>query len=188
MGHKVKPKHHLIYFLARPLMAFLGLLPSSWAASLGRLFGALVFVLAGREREKTLATLRTAFPQGMTEAQRADLARAVWVRLGQNLFEIVSWRGWGRERIASQVARSRGVEHLQKALSEGKGALVVTGHLGNWELLGGYLSTVHPISAVAQNLYDERFDRLVTDFREKDLQVAMIKRGLALRGILTALK
>jgi KDO2-lipid IV(A) lauroyltransferase len=184
----MKPKHHLIYFSARALMALLGLLPFAWMGPLGRRFGALVFACAGRERRKTLANIRIAFPRGFDEAQVEALARAVWVRLGQALFEVVRCRGWERERIVEQVARARGVERLKGALAQGKGALVVTGHLGNWELLGGFLSTLHPISAVAQHLYDERFDRIVTDFREKDLQVAMIKRGMALRGILSALK
>jgi len=185
---KTKFKHQIIYPAARFLMALLQVLPFAWVPSLGRVFGALVFACAGRERTKTLAGIRVAFPRDFTEGQVMDLARSVWVRLGQNLFEIVWWRGRARERILSQVVRTRGLEHLQKALSMGKGALVITGHLGNWELLGGYLSSLNPACAVAQNLYDERFDRIVTEFRERDLGIAIIKRGMALRGILSALK
>jgi len=188
MGGKTKLKHQIIYPLARLLMALLRALPLAWIPSLGRTFGALVFAFAGRERTKTLASIRAAFPRDFTEGQVTALARSVWVRLGQNLFEMVWWRGRARERILAQVVRTRGLEHLQEALSRGKGVLVITGHLGNWELLGGYLSKVRPLYAVAQYLYDERFDRIVTDFREKDLGMTIIKRGMALRGILSALK
>jgi len=185
---KTKLKHHLIYYPARLLMAVLRLLPFPWVSGLGRVFGSLVFAFAGRERNKTLSNIRTAFPKGFGQAQVEGLARAVWVRLGQNLFEVVHSRGGGPQRMVAQVVRARGVEHLRKALARGKGALVVSGHLGSWELLGGYLASLHPTSAVAQHLYDERFDRIVTDFREKDLGFSIIKRGLALRGILAALK
>jgi Kdo2-lipid IVA lauroyltransferase/acyltransferase len=188
MGTRVKLKHHLIYHSARALMGLIRLLPLAWVLSLGRVFGALVFALAGRERRKTLGNIRIAFPKGFDDGQVGDLARAVWVRLGQNLFEMIWWRGQGRDRIMAQVVRSHGTEHLRQALSAGKGALVITGHLGTWELLGGYISTLHPVSAVAQNLYDPRFDRIVTEFREKDMGFSVIKRGLALRGILAALK
>ena len=73
-------------------------------------------------------------------------------------------------------------------MAKGKGVLLVTAHLGNWELLAAALAARIPASAVAQKIYDPRFDSLVTDFRENHLGVSMIKRGMALRGILEALK
>jgi Kdo2-lipid IVA lauroyltransferase/acyltransferase len=185
---KQKFKHHLIYYAARALLFILGLLPSGLVRALGRWFGALVFALAGRERGKTLNSIRTAFPKNFSDEQAQNLARAVWVRLGQNLFEAVRWLKWPSARIAAQVVRSRGWEQAEKALTRNKGVLIVTAHLGNWELLASYLSSRHPVSAVAQNLYDPRFDELMTDFRENHLGVSMIKRGMALRGILDALK
>ena len=185
---KTKFKHHLIYYAARILLFILGLLPTPLVSNLGRWFGALVFSLAGRERGKTFATIRTAFPKNFNDDEVESLARAVWIRLGQNIFETVQWLRWPGEKIAAKVVRSRGWDYAERALARNKGVLVVTAHLGNWELLGGYLATRHPISAVAQNLYDPRFDKIVTDFREKNLKVAMIKRGMALRGILDALK
>lgn len=183
-----KLKNHLIYYSARVLMAFLVALPYSWVSGLGRFFGSLVFRLAGGERRKTLASLQTAFP-GMGEAERLRLARATWKNIGRNLFEVVGWRGWSREKILAQVARVEGWDHVDKALQRGKGALVVTGHLGNWELLGSYMASRHKTSGVAQHLYDPRFDELMNRFRiEKLGAFAIIKRGMALRGILGALR
>ena len=93
-----------------------------------------------------------------------------------------------REQVASQLARVRGWEHMEKALARGKGVIVVSGHLGNWELMGAHFSSKTPTVGVAQKLYDARFDELVTWMRENILGVRMIKRGMALRGILEALK
>ena len=181
-----KFKHHLIYYASRLLMAFLAFLPMGLVGRLGKAFGSLVFTLAGGERRKTLQSIRTAFPRDFNGGQVEQLARAVWVGLGRNLFETVHWLSWPPERIAAQVARNRGWENAEKALARGKGALIVTAHLGNWELLGGYLASRHPVSAVAQKLYDPRFDEIVTRFREENLRVGMVKRGMALRGILDA--
>ncbi len=183
-----KLKNNLIFFSARVLIFILCLLPLILVSALGRLFGALVFALAGGERRKTLNSIRTAFPKNFDEKQADKLARSVWVRLGQNLFETVQWLDWPQEKIASRVVRARGKEYAEKALGKGKGVFIVTAHLGNWELLAGYLASSFPVSAVAQNLYDKRFDRIVTRFRENNLKVTMIKRGMALRGILNALK
>jgi KDO2-lipid IV(A) lauroyltransferase len=144
--------------------------------------------LAGRERRKTIRNLQTAFSKDLTLPQIEKMAESVWVRLGQNLFETVKWLNWPHEKIAAQVIRSQGWEHAQKAIDRGKGVLIVSAHLGNWELLAAALSRLHANSAVAQKIYDPRFDKIVTYFRENNLKVSMIKRGMALRGILEALK
>lgn len=49
---------------------------------------------------------------------------------------------------------------LREALQDGRGALVVTGHVGNWEMAGAYLShRGFPISAVVKRQSNEAFDR-----------------------------
>ncbi len=183
-----KLKNDLIYYSARALIAALRWLPYPLVSSGGRLFGGLVFRLAGGERRKTLESLATAFPD-RGETERARMAQAAWKNLGRNLFEVAHWTGWGRERILAQVVRAEGLENIDQALARGRGIFIVTGHLGNWELLGGYLGGRYKGSAVARKLYDPRFDELINRFRvEKMGASAMIKRGTALRGILEALR
>ena len=169
-------------------MFFISLVTFSFASRLGRWFGTLVFGMAAGERRKTLNSIRTAFPKDFSDAQVEKLALSVWRNLGRNLFEFVQWISMPREKVVSQVVRIRGWEHLEKAIARGKGIFVVTGHLGNWELLGAYMTSRHPMAAVAQKLYDPRFDQMITWLRSDKLKAQMIKRGLALRGILEALK
>jgi Kdo2-lipid IVA lauroyltransferase/acyltransferase len=185
---KPKLKHHVIYYAANILIGSLGLLPFAWMGFLGRGFGWLVFKLARKERDKTTGNIRIANSQTMTWNQAERLAQKVWIRLGWNLFEVARWMPMTQEEVVSQVVRVQGWENMEKALARNKGVLVLSAHLGNWELMGGYFSSKTPTVAVAQNLYDDRFDELVTWMRENVLKIPMIKRGLALRGILEALK
>lgn len=108
--------------------------------------------------------------------------------LGRNLFEVVKWRTLTHDQLVSLVARETGWENMEQALKRGKGALVLTAHLGNWELLGAWLAGRHTTTAVAQKLYDSRFDTLITDLRTNIIKVQMFKRGIALRAILESLK
>ena len=186
---RLKIKHHVIYYSAQIIIGMLLFLPISWVRVLGRTFGGWVFRLSKREKQKTLEGLAQAYPAELTSADRARLARSVWVGLGQNLFETIRWFNWTREAIAGQVARIEGMEHFHEAVKKGRGFFVVSGHLGNWELLASYLCSQGEGTAVAQSLYDPRFDDLVTWFRNEKLGTKeMIKRGLALRGILEAFK
>jgi KDO2-lipid IV(A) lauroyltransferase len=183
-----KIKNDLIYHATRALIACLGLLPFSWMSPLGRTFGLMVFTLAGGERRKTLASLRTAFSTECSNDRIKRLARLVWMGLGRNLFEVVKWRTLTHDQLVSLVARETGWENMEQALKRGKGALVLTAHLGNWELLGAWLAGRHTTTAVAQKLYDSRFDTLITDLRTNIIKVQMFKRGIALRAILESLK
>jgi len=184
---QVKFKHHVIYYAASALIGFLGFLPFSWMGFLGRVFGLLVFKLAKKEREKTVRNIRMGYPD-MTWLQAEKFAQAVWIRLGWNLFEVARWVPMSQEEVVSQVVRVEGWEHMENALARQKGVIIVSGHLGNWELMGAYFASKTPTVAVAQKLYDPRFDNLVTWMRSEKLKIPMIKRGLALRGILEALK
>jgi len=183
-----KLKHHLIYYSANILIGFLCFLPFAWMKFLGRGFGWLVFKLARKERDKTTSNIRIAYSQTLNWIQAEKLAQKIWIRLGGNLFEVARWLPMTQEEVVSQVVRVHGWEHMEKALAKNKGVLILSGHLGNWELMGAYFASKTPTVAVAQNLYDSRFDELVTWMRSEKLKIPMIKRGLALRGILEALK
>jgi KDO2-lipid IV(A) lauroyltransferase len=93
-----------------------------------------------------------------------------------------------QQEVVKQVKRIRGWEHMEAAAAKQKGVFALSGHLGNWELLGAILGEMTPTVAVAQKVYDPRFDDLITWMRSDKLKVPMIKRGMALRGILEALK
>jgi Kdo2-lipid IVA lauroyltransferase/acyltransferase len=184
-----KLKNHLIYYSVLFLLFFLDRLPYALLKRLGRVFGTLVFELARGERRKTLIHLRLAYPTGMTESQRRSLARKVWENVGENMFEIVRWRKWVPERIVSQLENLSGMEHMTRALARGKGVIATTAHLGNWELLPGVFARRFPgrVMVVARQVYDPRFDRMVTELRER-LGSRVVQRGTAIRGILRALK
>ena len=184
----IKFKHQVIYHCARSLMALLQALSYGTVGRLGLLFGSAVFAFSKRERGRILSNLRIAYGDSLSVEEREELARRVFRNLGRNIFEAVHWLRWTPAEIRSQIVVVYGEEELRKALARGKGVFVVSAHLGNWELMAAHLSGLGPTSGLAQNLYDPRFDRIVTDFRVKNLGLArMIKRGLALRGTLEAL-
>jgi KDO2-lipid IV(A) lauroyltransferase len=184
-----KLKNNLIYYSVKTLIFFLDLVPYALLKRLGRAFGVLVFHLARGERRKTLKNLQLAYPDAMTETQKRSLALQVWKHVGESLFEVVRWRKWDPDKVVSQIERFNGLEHIHRALARGKGVIFISAHLGNWELIVGFLSRHFPgrVTGVARQLYDPRFDRLVTEMRERQ-GCRVFKKGTAVRGILTALK
>jgi len=62
--------------------------------------------------------------------------------------------------------RLEGVEALDAALVRGRGAIAVTGHVGNWELLAAWAAAIgYPITVVVRRVNDLRFHSLIIRFR-----------------------
>ena len=122
-----------IYVLIYWLVATLGRIPRPMARKFGILLGDLGFRLDRRHREITLANLDFAMGAELTPGQRWEMAKSIYRNLGQILFEV----GWSL--VASPVELDRhiridGLENYRAAYEKGKGVLIVTGHLGNWEI------------------------------------------------------
>ena len=87
-----------------------------------------------------------------------------------------------------QIVKAKGLERLDRALAKGNGVLALTGHVGNWELMGGYLAMKgYPINVVGAPIYDPRLDELVIKNREQS-GMKYIARGSATREIIRALR
>ncbi len=77
---------------------------------------------------------------------------------------------------------------LTQTLQEGKGCLVVSGHLGNWELMGAIVAKYgFPVTFVVTTQTNKRIEKMVDDIRRK-AGIEIVKRSDAIRGMRSALK
>ncbi|HME92299.1 MAG TPA: lipid A biosynthesis acyltransferase [Myxococcaceae bacterium] len=161
-------KRFLRYWAIRSSLSLLGLIPAKRAGRLGEAFGALAFALAGSERRKALEAIATAFPQ-LSEAARLDLARRCFRHLGRCAFEMACFREIDRA-VESWVDWPQQEQELfRQAAARGRGVVLVTGHVGNWELLGRRIARegIAPFLAVAKEATDGRLTELVDGFRAR---------------------
>ena len=93
----------------------------------------------------------------------------------------------GREAVI-EATEVEGLDALRDALEDGSGALVVSGHLGNWEIGGsGVAARGIPFDAVARRQANPVIDRMVNRARER-LGMRIIPMGGATRHALRALR
>ena len=88
-------------------------------------------------------------------------------------------RGW---------IRTEGLEHYKAAQARGKGVLVLTGHLGAWELSSFYHSLMgYPMGMVIRRLDNRRLDTFVNGIRCLHGNRVLHKDDFA-RGLLTSMR
>ncbi len=116
------------------LVSAFGRIPRPFARRLGNFLGDVAFHLDRRHREITLDNLAFALGHEMTSDERLEMARSVYHNMGQILFE-AGWSLTASEAELECRIRIDGIEHYRAAFEKGKGVLIITGHLGNWELL-----------------------------------------------------
>ncbi len=95
------------------------------------------------DRQRALSNLAIAFPQVDTQVRQKIFDDSV-AALGNNFHDtLASAQILSKEHLVKIEDLASGLtleEELRKLGSSGRGVLILTGHLGCWELLGGWLT------------------------------------------------
>lgn len=159
--------HVAQYAALRGAIGALGLLPLERAGSLGERLGALGYRPLGLRRAVAERQVAAAFP-GLPPEESARIARASFEHLGRATVEAALLSGAPRERVLDMVEAVDGWATLESALARGSGCILVTGHLGNWELGGAYLAARGvPIDVIVRSMSNPLFDRYLSESRAR---------------------
>ena len=185
-ARKVSARNLLEYASVWALVCVLGLLPRTVARRLGAGLGACCFHLLKRLREVGRQNLRLAFPTWSAQ-QRDQVLRDVYRSLGWQLAEFCLMRRYTLNQAKSFIEYD-GLEHYLDARASGRGVLVVTGHLGAWELSSFFHSLAgYPMGLVIRRLDNPLVDRLVNHIRCLHGNRVIHKDDFA-RGLISAMR
>jgi KDO2-lipid IV(A) lauroyltransferase len=141
-------------------------LPRRVALAAGRALGAAWGRLDSRHLAIAAGNLARAFPEWEPGRVRAT-ALDVYRHFGRVLLDILWLAPRGRDAILSHVDVI-GRENVEAALRAGRGALLVTAHIGNWELHGvAHGFAFGPIGVVARPLDNPALDDRLCAFRQR---------------------
>ena len=157
----------------------------SWPWGSGAAAGSLYYELASSRRRVARRNLALAFPD-RSERQLEAVARASFRHFGRSVLESVSLARFAPEALC-ELLSFEGWRHAAEAESGGRGAIVLTAHLGVHEALGPVIALYRgPMHMVARPFRNAAIDRRVRSFRERFGNRSLPKRHAA-RGMLRAL-
>ncbi len=119
--------------LIRFLSSILAALPLPAALAVGRGVGWVFGTLVRYHRRDALDALRHAFPE-KTNREIKDITKRMYANLGMNAVEILRLRHVDKEYLRTHIDWI-GLENLKPMRDSGCGGMILTAHLGNWEML-----------------------------------------------------
>lgn len=159
--------HRLEYGALRALGAALA--PLGWrrASTFGAFVGGLGWRPLRLRADRVERTIRACFPE-FDAARVQATARESYRGLGRVTIEAMVLARGGREAVLGAFIEPVGFHALQRAFAQGRGVVLVSGHLGNWELSAAYIAARGiPIDAIAMHMANPLSDTFFRETRER---------------------
>ncbi|HTL48234.1 MAG TPA: ELM1/GtrOC1 family putative glycosyltransferase [Verrucomicrobiae bacterium] len=161
-------------------------LPAGAAYGLGSFLGDVAYIFSSR-RKVAYADLKAAFGARKTAKARWQTVRAHYRHIGQSFIELLRFPLLDRQTVERDVSIPH-LERFNQALNEKKGVVLLTAHLGNWELLqivSGIFGS--PIQALMRDQKYPRLNGLLNDFR-RSRGSGVASRGMGIRDLMRSLR
>jgi KDO2-lipid IV(A) lauroyltransferase len=184
---KKEPVRKFRYWLlgngARVGIFLIRILPRRVGLMLFSGIGSLVYRIPHEDRKRTLRHLRMIFGTVWTDEKIRKTAANVYRELGKNLYDAFYLTRIPPEKF-NRLVSSDPIDRVDAAYREGRGVIVITAHIGCFEMLlhffpvKGYRSF-----AVGRRMRDERLERIVRSLRSGD-DIVYMDRSESTRNII----
>jgi KDO2-lipid IV(A) lauroyltransferase len=174
------------YLPAYLLLKFLSCLPRQVAISLSKRTARLLYRLNKKLRFVGHRNLQLAMP-ALSEPERDAILSGVCDNLGRLLGEFSQFPKLNKANI-DEVVVYDGFENYARAAARGNGVLLLTGHIGAWELCAFAQGMYgHPLSFLVRPLDNPLLDHLISRYRQLSGN-QIINKNKAVRDVLTELR
>ncbi|MBN1586331.1 MAG: mitochondrial fission ELM1 family protein, partial [Candidatus Omnitrophica bacterium] len=173
----------IVAVLSRSLTA----LPWGVTLGLGTFFGGIAYYLSPNRRRVGIKNLRNAFGSLYSHEELARILRKAYQDMGCNVAEIVAMPKVDDTHLREHLG-VKGDEGFQKIMDQGKGAILITGHFGNWELGNHYAcARGFPLTVLAR---DQKFERLYSflNSRRSSRGSVVVSKGMNMRQLIHNLR
>jgi KDO2-lipid IV(A) lauroyltransferase len=155
--------------------------------SIGKSLGRLVFYALRKYRKIALNNLDIAFGDLKSKEEKRVIARQVFENLGKNFVEVVNLAKFHNANIDRYII-CKGFDIIKRLIDEQKSGIVLSAHLGNWELLAHYFAIKgYSVNVIARRIRMEQFERFLDRIR-KTHKVNILYRDVSAKEAISLLK
>ena len=160
-------KYTLLYWLIKSLIFITEKLPRPVVYFVYGGLGSLAYYFAVNPRNRAIKNLTIVFGKEKTSEEIKSITKKMFTNLGKNVATIM--RVFPMENLDQFYKQIRiiGKENLDAAYAKGKGVVLLTAHIGAFEILGTFIGLNYKSIMVGTKLKDPRLDDLIVRSRSK---------------------
>ena len=133
-------------------------IPERWIYSFAKNMAALGFIIARKQRKIALESLTIAFGQDKTKCEIEQIAKDCFIFMAKAGLELMFFMD--KPELLKKRVEFVGRENLDKALSRGKGVILVSAHFGNFPVMLAKLSLEgYKTASIMRYMRDERAEK-----------------------------
>lgn len=152
--------------LLKLFLRLCALLPLRAAQGFGAMVGRLMSLLPNRGREVTYANIDACLPDLSPEERRRLAVRSL-IETGRTITEMGALWYWPGERVLGLVTGCSGLAAVNDAMAKGRGVIIASPHLGNWEMTGLYCSSLYKMTSLYRPPRIRELDAFMQQARER---------------------
>jgi Kdo2-lipid IVA lauroyltransferase/acyltransferase len=159
------------------IMKIIAGIPKSIGYFLGNFLGILIYYIDFPHRRIVKRNLKFAYPE-WNDGEISGVSKRIFRNVGLTVSEILQMAFFSKEDFLRNI-RVRGEEHLKNAVAGGKGVVIISAHLGNWEAASLFAPCYfgYPVTVVARNIESGFVNRRMIKFRSRFGNSVIDKEG-----------
>ena len=148
--------------------------PRKLLLAVGWVLGNLYYLLIPKMRRRAVEQMMPALR--IDERTAKKLVRASFINMARNVLDILAMPMLNEQNLSDYIEIDH-LERMEEALAEGRGVVVLTGHIGCWEWLSAaFTLNGMPVSAIAKPQPNIQYTRVLDDLRAT-IHVEIFSRG-----------
>jgi len=141
-------------------------IPASWLYSFAGVVSSLAYSLVKKHKKIAMESLEIAFGKEKSRVELEKIAKECFVYIAKDAVELMFF--FDKPHLLQEKVEICGKEHLDRALSKGKGVILVSAHFGNFPLLLGRLAAGgYKAGGIMKPMHDARMEEIFRKKREK---------------------
>jgi KDO2-lipid IV(A) lauroyltransferase len=170
MAKKNSTEIWLEYAAAWSMLFILSLLPGRVAEWIGISAGRLGYRMLGKLRKVGERNLELAFPEKTAE-ERGRILRAAFQNMGRVMAVVSRFGGLTRDNLSGLIEYTPEpafAAQYEKTKMDGRGRIILGGHMGNWELQAfSYPLFFEPLAFLARRMDNPMIEEMILGIRTR---------------------
>ncbi len=151
------------YQALRVAIRLIRCLPYNFASNLFRFIGIIIWLVDSFHRKVATIQLRAAL--GIKNPWR--LVLKVFMNQTEMIVDTIRYAFMSDEEIRSRIV-VEGKEHMDEAQASGRGVMMISGHISNWEILGHIPRVLGiPFCVMVNTINNPKLEAIVNDIRDR---------------------